>query len=312
LSGKKVFITGASGLLGANLIEKLLAQNSKISQVYALVREKERSFDRLEKLNVEIIKGDITEDKWAKNISDMDIIYHLAAKINVPSAIENPLETYKINVNGTINLLEAIKKYNDNAKLVYCSSANVYGQPKYLPINENHSLFPLEPYGASKAAAEMICSAYHNAYNINYVCIRPFYIYGPGQENTQFVPRIILNILNNKPVIKGKKDVVRDFVYVKDVSNALIIAAEKGKNGEIYNIASGKQTKINDAIDEIIKIFGDKKVKIEFQDLRPGSIEISNISVDITKAKEELGWQPEYSLQKGLEETVNWFKNRGN
>ncbi|MFA6530342.1 MAG: GDP-mannose 4,6-dehydratase [Candidatus Micrarchaeia archaeon] len=309
LKGKTAFVTGGSGLLGSFIIRRLLSLDAT---VYSLETNRTRLFDRLDGLKVSRVLGDINEPSaYSNEIKEADMVIDLAAMVNISQCASDPAACYRTNTLGTVSILEAMRKNcRKDAKFLYCSTTNVYGKPAYLPIDEAHPLLPSEQYGSSKAASEMICNVYHRTYGMDIVCIRPSSIYGPSQEKTQLIPKILSLSSTGGKILKSKNKICRDFVYAGDVAEAAIASCEKGKPGNAYNIASGISMDVNDIIDEILAMAKVKNPNIEMADLQPRENECSGISFSISKAKQELGWVPKTSIKTGLSETISYFEKR--
>jgi nucleoside-diphosphate-sugar epimerase len=311
LPDKNILVTGGTGLIGSHLVFELIKNGANVS---VFERKKERRFDRLGEIREEIktIYGDISENKKIEDaVADADYIFHLASVINVQDSIKFPEKFKQINTDGIFNVLESIRLTKSDAFFIYCSSGNVYGKIKYLPIDEDHPIKPKDPYGASKAAGELFCSSYSTTYGIRCSIIRPFHVFGPSQELSQLIPQVITQCLLKDTLNLGSLEFVRDFTYVKDVVDALIAVAEK-KEEDIFNIASGKETKVSVLVDKIINIIGEKgKVTIVADEsrMRPKGTEVNKVVVDISKAIKILGWKPSYDLDAALHETIRWYKD---
>ncbi|RLE72980.1 MAG: hypothetical protein DRJ45_00940, partial [Thermoprotei archaeon] len=228
-----------------------------------------------------------------------DIVIHLAALIDVRESVLNPNLYHDINVNGTLNILDSCIK-NHVSKIIFTSSAAVYGNPMYLPIDEKHPLNPLSPYGASKAASELYISAYHYSYNIDAVIFRLFNVYGYGQSSKYAgVIKIFMeNALKNRPLeIFGDGFQTRDFIYVEDVIDAIVKSMKMDIDFNIFNIGSGKSLSINSLAKIFSKIL-DRELKIIHSKPRKGDIRHSYANID--KAKKILGWVPKTSIEDGL------------
>ena len=247
-----------------------------------------------------------------KAVKGVDYILHQAALPSVSRSVENPLETNAVNVGGSLNILEAAR-LEDVERIVYASSSSVYGDTETLPKRENMQLKPLSPYAVSKLAMEYYFSVFNKIYGIKSIGLRYFNVYGPRQnpesEYAAVIPKFIKAVLTGEsPVIYGDGEQTRDFTYVKDVVKANLLAMRNKSIGhDIFNIAYGKAISINDLLRKICEIVG-RDVKPEYAEPRKGDIKHS--LADIQKAKEKLGYEPEYDIDKGLKETVEWFRRR--
>lgn len=297
----KILITGGLGKIGSRLCESL----SQTCDIVIL-----DNFSNNSKIVncARIIRGDIRDHKIVDNlVSKVDIVIHMAAQISVDKSIDNPIYDADNNINGTLNVLEASKRYNIK-RFIYMSSAAVYGKPIYLPIDEKHPTNPMSSYGLSKLTGERYSMLYHDLYGLPVTCLRLFNIFGFQNSDDSYsgvITKFIDRVKNNKnPIIFGDGNQTRDFIYVNDVINVISETIEnKDAIGEIINVGTGEPTKIVNLSDTIIKIF-DKKLITEFVPPKIGDIRDSY--ADITKMKNILGYEPKYSLEQGL---VRLIKN---
>ncbi|NOX71549.1 MAG: SDR family oxidoreductase [Candidatus Micrarchaeota archaeon] len=304
LTGKNIAVTGGAGFIGSHIVEALYKQNNVvvIDNLFTGLEDNVKPF----KNDVKFENVSITDAKAIESaLKGIDIIFHEGANVQIPRSIENPQFDAETNIIGTINVLEAARK-NDISTVVFAASSSVYGNPVEIPIKETHRLMPLSPYAAGKRACEDYMRLYNEMYGIKTVCLRYFNVYGPRQRSDSPYSGVI-SIFSDK-LKRGEKLVVygdgeqsRDFVNVKDVAQANILAAESGKSG-IYNVGTGKEISLNDLIKTMEEIIG-KKAEIEYTDERPGDIRRS--VADITKIKEELGFEPKISLEEGLRELLD-------
>jgi len=287
-----ILITGGCGFIGSYLVRRLIDLKN-ISRIVVL------DIKDCEYENVDFIRMDIRDKNIAYIMHNIDIVIHLAALIDVRESVLNPNLYHDINVNGTLNILDSCIK-NYVSKIIFTSSAAVYGNPMYLPIDEKHPLNPLSPYGASKAASELYISAYHYSYNIDAVIFRLFNVYGYGQSSKYAgVIKIFMeNALKNRPLeIFGDGFQTRDFIYVEDVIDAIVKSMKMDIDFNIFNIGSGKSLSINSLAKFFSKIL-DRELKIIHSKPRKGDIRHSY--ADIDKAKKILGWFPKTSIEDGL------------
>ena len=235
-----------------------------------------------------------------------DIVIHLAAQVSVQQSINSPTLDCDVNIAGTIRILNACVKYKVK-KLIFSSSAAVYGTPNSLPIDENHSVLPISFYGLSKLTAERYIQLFSQIYNLKYTILRYSNVYGPNQNlqgEAGVIALFIQHLLDDKSLtIFGDGNQTRDFIYVKDVAYANLLAIERGDN-QIFNIGSNTQIPITDLIDTLSVILG-KKIKRNFETARHGDI-IHSLLLNI-KANSGLLWSPKFTLEKGLKETINFF-----
>lgn len=316
LRGKKVFITGSEGFIGSHLTERLVELGANVT---ALVQYNSfnnwgwiDTFDRNIMNSLNIITGDIREyDNMKRAIKGQDVVFHLAALIAIPYSYLSPMAYVRTNVEGTTNVLEACRDY-DVEKIVHTSTSETYGTALYVPIDEKHPLQGQSPYSASKIGADKIAESYYKSFNLPVATIRPFNTYGPRQSARAVIPTIISQILSGKTEIKlGSLTPTRDFNYVKDTAEAFIKIAESDKTvGETINAGSNYEISIGDTVNKIIDIIGkDVKIISDEERIRPENSEVNRLWADNTKIKELTNWVPQYSIDKGLTETVEWIKN---
>jgi nucleoside-diphosphate-sugar epimerase len=307
-----VLVTGGAGFVGSNLSESLHEKGCKLTILDNLSNGfKENIPELLKSSDVELVTGDIRDlDVCIAACKDKDVVFHEAAQINPALAVEKPFMDFEINAVGTLNMLEAARK-NDVKKFVFAST-NVYADPKYLPIDEEHPINLLSPYAASKLSGEAYCMVYNNTYGLRTVRLRNTNIYGPRQRSTKnesgAVTIFIEKVLKNEtPTIFGDGNQTRDFIYVSDVVRANILAAESDNSaGEVFNIGYGRETSINDLAKLILKIAGKNSMKINYAPQR--AADFRRCVADISKAKKILGFGPKVDLESGLEQTIKWWK----
>lgn len=298
----RVIITGGTGFIGSHLAEELI----KLKNIYEVKVIDNLSKGTLENIKhvlgeVEFVKGDVRNFSFLKTeFEGYDVVFHKAALIEVPKSIKNPLNTNDINANGTLKVLLAARDCGVN-KVVFASSCAVYGENK--KAKEEDKLKPSSPYAVTKIVGEEYCKLFSRLYGLETVCLRYFNVYGKRQpSNTNYgavIPNFINALKNNEqPIIFGDGKQTRDFVYVKDVVKANILALKKGVKGT-YNIGSGKRTSIIQLYNLISSILN-KKIRPRFKKAREGDIKHS--LADISKAKKVLGFRPEYDITKGLKE----------
>ena len=313
LSGK-ILVTGGAGFIGSHLVDALASMSD--TEIVVLDNLTHGSVENvkqhLDAAGFELVRGDVRDrDLVRRLIADVDYVFHLAALIEVQTSLKEPQLTDEINVRGTLNILEAARDA-DVKRIVYASSCAVYGEPKFLPVSEEHPTAPLSPYGASKLAAEAYCIAYHHTYGLKTVALRYFNVYGPRQFRGPYSGVITIFLeraLQGKPlIIYGDGKQTRDFVYVKDVVDACILAASKQTAiGHAINVGTGKETSIIELADIIKRLTG-ASVPIKHDPPLKGDIRKS-VS-DTRKAERLLGYKPEFTLAKGLKETYAWFKKQ--
>jgi len=312
LSNKKVLVTGSSGFIGSHLTEKLVEMGCEVK---AFVKYNfQNDWGWLEhsevKDDLEIYTGDIRDyDAVYDAAKDVDVIFHLAALIGIPYSYISPLAYIKTNVEGTYNVLQSARQHNLD-RVIVTSTSETYGSAQYVPIDEEHPMVGQSPYSASKIGADQLAISYHRSFGMPVTIARPFNTYGPRQSARAIIPTIITQILNGQKEIKlGNLSPTRDFNYVKDTANGFIALAESKETiGEITNIGSNFEISMRDTVDLIVKLTGeDVKIVTDQKRVRPDKSEVDRLYCDNTKIKELTSWKPEYSLEEGLKETIDWF-----
>ena len=276
-------VTGSKGFIGMHLVSSLKEKGVKVEEID--------------------IKNGIDLTNWKqlqdviKNTSKIDVLFHLAAIVFIPYSFKNPRVTYTTNVVGTLNMLE-IARMLDIKKFVFASSY-VYGQPQYLPIDENHPIQAISPYNRSKILGEELCKGYHQDYGLNCIILRPFNIYGLGQNKDFLIPSIIAQLPSKKITLENPNP-MRDYVYIDDVISAYIkTVTYEGTGVEIFNIGTGISYSVKEITDKIINLAQKKETTISYIH-KTRENEIMNIVADVKKAKEKLQWQPKIEIDNGL------------
>jgi len=299
----RALITGGAGFIGSHLADRLARDDNEVIMLDNMSTGRHENVSHLVDLGAaRLVVGDITDRQLVCTITkDVDAIVHLAAIISVPFSMSHPLATNRTNVVGTLRLLESARR-NEISRFISVSSCAVYGEAKYMPIDEGHPTNPSSPYAASKLCSEAYCEAFHNSYGLNTTVLRLFNVYGPRQERNPYAGVIVkfqerLRI-RCPPIICGDGRQTRDFVHVNDVVEAIVRSLRAGQSkGRTYNIGSGQATSIGRLADLMINISG-AKLKPTYCPPRPG--DILHSQADIARAKEELGYEPKVSLDRGL------------
>jgi len=279
-----VLVTGSKGFIGSLLVAKLQSKGYKV-------------FEWDEN------NGDISTTPI--ELQNINHVFHLAAQTFVPKSWDEPYSFYKSNTLGTINVLEFCKTKEISLTFI---SAYVYGAPNSLPIDESHELKPSNPYMHSKILAESVCKFYSDNFDVKVNIIRPFNIYGPGQSDRFLIPEIILQTLSKTKEIKVQDlSPKRDFVYIDDLIDAIMLSMNTEGNYNILNIGSGKSYSVKEIIDLIQKIANTNKPVISNDNIRKN--EIPDVIADISFAKEILNWSPKFSFEDGLKKLIEYYKN---
>lgn len=274
----KIAVTGYNGFIGKYLLEELKNYD------YDVIKLSRSS------------GYDITNSETCSTIPAFNVLIHLAANTFVPDSYKNPLQFYSNNILGTLNALELCRKFR--AKLIFISSY-VYGHPDYLPIDELHEVSSVNPYSESKIICERLCQAYYRDYKVSSTILRPFNIYGKGQNKSFLVPLIVKQVKEGKVILRDERP-KRDFVHVKDVVNAIIKVLEKGNGSmSIYNVGYGESVSIQKLLEIIKSINGIPEFTVEFNGERRPNEVLDTVS-DISKIARELNWKPTINLKEGL------------
>jgi UDP-glucose 4-epimerase len=302
---KKVIITGGAGFIGSN-IAKAVSENNEIIIIDDLSTGKLNNMeDFINKKGVNFIEGNILDvELLERTFKGIDVVFHEAAIPSVSLSIDNPRATNEVNIKGTLNVLIAARN-NGVKKVVFASSSAIYGDTSVLPVKEDIIPNLQSPYALTKLTGEYYCRLFKELYGIPTICLRYFNVYGPRQnsdsEYSAVIPSFIYSILkNHSPTIYGDGNQTRDFVFIKDVIKANIIAADSKATG-IFNVGYGCSTTINELAQSLIEILGSDLVP-NHKKARVG--EIQNSLADMTAAK-SIGFKPEYSLKEGLRETIS-------
>jgi NAD dependent epimerase/dehydratase len=261
---------------------------------------------------IEVISGNLKDVESVGNaVKDTDMVFHLAALISIPYSYLNPRDVIETNVIGTLSVLNAAREHTVE-KLIHTSSSEVYGTAQYIPIDEKHPLQAQSPYAASKIGADKIVESYYLSFDLPVTIVRPFNTYGPRQSARAVIPTIITQALSKDKIFLGAMHPTRDFLYVEDTVSGFIKAAESPKSvGETFNFGSGQEVSIGELADKITTLIG-KDVEIVFDAtrIRPEKSEVERLLADATKAKELLGWEPQFSLDEGIRKTIEWISER--
>jgi UDP-glucose 4-epimerase len=306
---KKYLVTGGAGFIGSHLSRALIERGDKVVILDSLESGKVSNIaDLLESENLEFIEDSILHESRLISIcSGIDGIFHLAALVSVQRSIDDPELNHRINVDGFFSVLEVARKSRIN-KMVLASSAALYGNSYSPPHYESLQAVPLSPYAVGKYTSEVYSSVYSALYGVNVVCLRFFNVYGPNQDPSSPYSGVISKFMEEVStgkdiIIFGDGEQTRDFVYVLDVVQALLLSMDSNLFG-VFNVGTGIPTTINHLSHQIIKTSG-SKVKVIHREQREGEVRYSY--ADISKARSELGFNPEYTLEKGLLNTYSWW-----
>ena len=306
----KILVTGGAGFIGSNLVDRLVDLGHSVVIIDNLSTGFSRNINPKAKFYNEDVRSNKISQIFEKEKPEM--VFHLAAQMDVRISTREPIYDSEVNIGGTINLLENCVKYNVK-KIIYSNTGGaLYGDTKKedIPVDENYPIMPLSQYGISKHPVEHYLYLYYHNYGLKYTSIRYPNVYGPRQNPKGEAGVIAIftdNIINNQsPIIFGDGKQTRDYVYVKDIVNANILSLTKGENN-CFNLGSEKETSVIE-IFEMLKTFLDFKGNPKFKPERIG--EVKNIALSNQKAKELLGWEAKYNLLEGIKKTIDYYKNK--
>jgi UDP-glucose 4-epimerase len=305
-----ILITGADGFVASHLCEHMISQKANV--IGLVKRNSGGIFKNLDNIKnkMKIKWGDTQDPSIIEEITKkVDVIFHLAAQSHVGYSIHNPYETAFNDYISTLNILEAARK-NNVQRIVHAGSSEIYGNPKYVPIDEKHPLNPRSPYAAAKASSENLLQSYFYTYGLPVVMSRFFNIFGPRQGLDQAIPKFILQAINNKKItIYGDGNQTRDYTYVSDAVDAYSsLGIKKRIEGTVVNLGTEKEIKIKDMANLIIKHTSSHSKLVFDKKLRTG--ETPRLLCNSKKAKKTLGWKSSIDFEKGLMNTIEYYKER--
>jgi len=314
---KKVLVTGAGGFIGSNLVEALVREGCEATAfLHYNSRNDYGNLDFIDQAvlkNIRIVSGDIQDFLTIRRaIAGHDTVMHLAALIAIPYSYHAPESYVKTNVLGTMNVLQACVEENVSM-VIHTSTSETYGTAIYTPIDESHPLQGQSPYSASKIGADKIAESFYRSFDLPVATIRPFNTFGPGQSARAIIPTIISQALTtkNNTIQLGLLTPVRDLTFVKDTVQGYIrMGKTKNSIGRVLNIGSGTGISIGDLAGKIIsQIKPGIQIKADKNRVRPEKSEVMELICNNKAAHESLGWQPAYTLDRGLSETIDFIKN---
>lgn len=319
LKNKKVLVTGADGFIGSHLVEGLLDEDCQVKAfVFYNAFNSWGWLDTLpkERLDqIEIFAGDVRDPNGMRTaIKDVDVVFHLAALIGIPFSYHSPDNYVDTNIKGTLNVLQACRDYGIE-KVLITSTSEVYGTAQRVPINEDHPRHGQSPYSATKIGADSMAESFYRSFQLPVSIVRPFNTYGPRQSARAVIPTIISQLLKGKEAIKlGALHPTRDLVYVKDtVQGFITIAKDEYTGGKELNIATQEEISIGDLAQNMIDLINPNAfIETEDQRKRPPKSEVERLLGDYTKLHKLTGWKPQYTLNEGLQETIDWFRESEN
>jgi len=319
MKSMKILVTGGAGFIGSHLVDRLIKEGHRVVVVDNLSTGKKENLNPRAKF----YKADICGSKISQIFKKEkpQIVFHYAAQIDVRKSVEDPIEDAKINILGSLNIIQSfchlssvishkssVIGHKSLVKFIFASTGGaIYGDADIVPTPESYPEYPLSPYGIEKLIVDKYLNYYYKTFNLPYISLRLGNIYGPRQNSKGEAGVIAIfsdkMLAGGQPIINGSGDQTRDFVYVDDVVEASTLAFKKNKVG-VFNIGTAKETDVNTIFKKLKELTG-SNCKIVHGSAMPG--EQKRSCLDYKKAAKELGWQPKYSLEKGLKETTNWF-----
>jgi nucleoside-diphosphate-sugar epimerase len=310
-SFNRVLVTGGAGFIGSHLVDTLVAEGCDVVVLDDLSSGSLSNLKHV-KNKITFYQGDIQDQKILMQAAkNCEVIFHQAAMVSVTKTVDNPVDSAFINDIGTLLVLESARQ-NKVKRVILASSSAVYGDDPLLPKHENMPPKPMSPYAVQKLTGELYARIYYDLYGLETVCLRYFNVYGPRQDPSSPYSGVISIFMTKAvskkpPVIYGDGKQYRDFIFVKDVVKANLLAAtEDDAAGQIFNIGTGKHVSINSLWD-MISLFSGLKIEPEYTPPRPGDILESVASIE--QAKSAMGFEPDYLFEKGLEITFKWYKD---
>lgn len=319
MSQQNVLVTGGLGFIGSNLAHKLVSLGANVTIYDALLPQYGGNLANIKEIKEKIrdVRADVRDfDKLKEQIKDQDVVFNCAAQVSHIDSMSDPYSDVAINCVGTINLLEAARRFNDDVKLVYTGTRSQVGKIEYSPADEKHPEFPMDIYSANKSAAEKYHLIYYRSYGIPTTSLRISNVYGPraqvkqkGYGITNYLVRMAL--LNEMITVYEPGTQKRDFIYVDDVVDSMILAAQSAlANGEVFFVGSGKETAFVDMVRLIIEIAGSGRWKFVPWPPERKSIEVGDVALDLAKIQKLLKWNPKVSFEEGLKGTVEYYRER--
>jgi NAD dependent epimerase/dehydratase len=309
-SDRRVAVTGAAGFIGSHLVERLLDRGAEVTAFVRYNSRNENGLLSIEHERLSIVRGDIRDLETISGlVAGVDIVFHLAALVGIPYSYVHVGEVVAVNVMGTLNVLTAAKE-TGLERVVVASTSEVYGNARFVPMDEDHPKQPQSPYAGSKVASDAIASSFHAAFDLPVTIVRPFNTYGPRQSDRAIIPTIISQALAGDEVVLGNLAPRRDFTYVTDTADGFVAAAESEQAvGQELNLGTGADISVGELAQKIGVLLGrDLRVREDSQRVRPPTSEVDRLVSSNARANDLMGWQPTVSLDDGLERTIEWVR----
>ena len=306
----RYLVTGGAGFIGSNTVDELVRRGHSVVVLDDFSSGKEENLTEVRN-KITFIKGSITDiEVVRKAMHEAEYVLHLAAKTSVPRSVKDPIETNKINIDGTLNVLVAAKELKVK-RVVFAASSSAYGETPTLPKVETMQPEPISPYGVTKYVGELYGQAFGRCYGLENVALRYFNIFGPRQDPSSPYSGVLAKFCSafledTQPVVFGDGEQTRDFTYVENAVQANLLACEAPSvSGKVFNVGVGGRVSLNEVVRVLGKISG-KTLETKYEPPRDGDIRDSQ--ADITQARELLGYEPQVSFEEGLSRTYEWYR----
>jgi nucleoside-diphosphate-sugar epimerase len=308
----RYLVTGGAGFIGSNTVDELVRRGHSVVVLDDLSAGKEENLTEV-RSKITFVKGSVTDlETVQKAMHQAEYVIHLAARTSVPRSVKDPLETNRINVEGTLNVLVAARD-NKVKRIVFAASSSAYGETPTLPKVETMQPQPISPYGVSKYVGELYAYAFGRCYGLENVCVRYFNIFGPRQDPgspySGVLSKFVTAFLEDQPpMIYGDGEQTRDFTYVENAVQANLLACEApSATGDVFNVGTGSRISLNETLELLRRITG-KKLQAKYDPPREGDIRDSQ--ADLTKSRTVLGYEPTVTFEEGLERTFAWYQQQ--
>ena len=313
MAGKRALVTGAGGFIGSHLVEALVTSDAEVTALVHYNADAAIGNLRLVpaelRSRVQVVHGDLNDGDFMRRLIDkVEVVFHLGALIAIPHSYAAPRSYIQTNVEGTLNVLEAVR--DGGQRLIHTSTSEVYGSARYVPIDEAHPLQAQSPYAATKIAADKLVESYVRSFGVQAVTVRPFNTFGPRQSARAFIPTVIGQVLGGSDVVQlGATAPVRDLTYVTDTVAGFVAAAgSDAAQGGTYNLGTGYGESVGEVAARIIALMGSSaRIELDPTRLRPARSEVDRLISANAAFTEATGWRPEVTLDEGLRRCVAFF-----
>jgi NAD dependent epimerase/dehydratase len=310
-AGRKVLVTGAGGFIGSHLAEALVEAGASVRSfvIYDSLGSSGWLDHSRRRGDMEIVAGDLADrDSVRSAMRGCDLVFHLGALIAIPYSYNAPASYVGVNVNGTLNVLQAARDLA-NVRVIHTSTSEVYGTAQYVPIDEKHPLQAQSPYAATKIAADKLAESFHLSFGLPVTTVRPFNTFGPRQSPRAVIPTIILQCLNGGEIRLGNLEPTRDFTYVTDTVSGFLCAAQADSAiGDTINLGTGREISIGDLVNLIGHVTNvNPRIVRDDQRVRRADSEVERLCADARRAQSSLNWKPQVTLEDGLRRAATWM-----